>query len=317
MSEYLTIEQRETLVNQCEEILSLPTVFNSSACGKLAYRDDLNWAVVQIFESYIQDYENIILNVEGVHKKKLTLENFNFKMTNRWTHVYKRRTLAKFYKLEKWYDSEGRPPVTMMTLTSKQSDFNIADQMRFINDGRNKLFDVIRHDYPKIQYVYVAEPHKSGYMHFHVLFFRRFTDADKKRYREMWVNKFKIGGYKSALSFSRVTREIKSVKNYLMKYLEKTFSDVSSKMKSAGEWLFNAYVHYVSRRDTKGSGVRFYNTSRQIASAIKLDPNEKVLLVKRVTMISFGDESVIYVNENFDSELMDIINKSEMLLKGS
>lgn len=298
-SSYLTKEQRKRLVSDMEYLLNGQNSLNSVS-------DELNAAALRVFHSYMEDYENTTVSVNGFDKKSGTYGDFEFKLKNRWVESYKRRTLAKFYNLDKWYASNGRPPVTMVTLTTKQRGITILEQIRLLGESRNKLLDLIRHRRSdKINYVYVLEPHKSGFAHCHILFFNLFGSAEVNHYRDIWNKKYGAGGFKNAIKFDRSTRvnSLKNVKNYMMKYLQKTLSgDFTDK----GYSLFSAWVHYATRKDTKGSGVRFYGCSRTLSSFMKLD-DVKNFIVNFVELVNGNERSVIYENPNFKTIIGDMI----------
>ena len=75
---------------------------------------------------------------------------------------------------------------------------------------------------------WIVEPQpESGYPHIHAGYFTEFTDAEKDRLKEHWSQVVKAGDYNHGLDFSFAqdykNGEAASRRNYLMKYLAKTF----------------------------------------------------------------------------------------------
>lgn len=91
---------------------------------------------------------------------------------NRWTEIYRKRQLAKLYQLDGWW-KENRTPVTMMTLTTYQDGkysqsikgkpVTIEESFELLKEGWNKLSKILRKYIKNLNYIWVVEPHTSGY----------------------------------------------------------------------------------------------------------------------------------------------------------
>lgn len=68
---------------------------------------------------------------------------------------------------------------------------------------------------------------ESGYPHLHAGYFTEFTDAERDRLKNHWSQVVKAVDYDHGLDFSFGSNyksgEVSSLRNYLMKYLAKTF----------------------------------------------------------------------------------------------
>ncbi|MCX6699094.1 MAG: hypothetical protein NTV68_04070, partial [Methanomicrobiales archaeon] len=114
-------------------------------------------------------------------------------------------------------------------------------------------------------YLWIAEPQsESGYPHIHAGFFTEFTDGEKDRLKNHWSHVVEAGDYKHGLDFSVGSNykngEISSLRNYLMKYLSKTFVETIPEW-SPEELVFNAIAwkkHY-----------RFFGCSRDLSQIMK------------------------------------------------
>jgi hypothetical protein len=101
----------------------------------------------------------------------------------------------------------------------------------------------------KVPYVWVMEPHKSGYPHLHVIIFANVDERAQEAIKKLWAKKYKAGSFENGANFtvSKPEYGIKSIRNYLMKYVVKGFLSTGSKFGegdawSAGELVFNALV---------------------------------------------------------------------------
>jgi hypothetical protein len=120
---------------------------------------------------------------------------------HRWTGIYQKSILAKFYALDGWM--KGNPDiVTMFTLTTYQGskskyhdgsysrkvtgkDLTILDCFDLLKDSCTKLLNVLRNRYPGINYVWVLEPHETGYPHCHLVIFREFSEIKQTAIKQL------------------------------------------------------------------------------------------------------------------------------------
>lgn len=175
-------------------------------------------------------YEEVTTRLEYIH---------------RWTPKYKKWVLAKFYQLET-HLKDHPCTVTMMTLTtyhgfnswgaaSETSTATIPEAFDELKMGWGRLRQHLR-GFP---HVWIMEPHKNGYPHIHVAILGHVTPARQDRIKKHWA-KWGVGSYENGVQFSEKTgvESVKSIKNYLMKYMRKSFRDTDPW--TTGETVFNA-----------------------------------------------------------------------------
>ena len=250
--EYLTYAERKQIAD------------DSALFGLHPSQDTLN----SIFTSMRLDLDQTRITVNGYLQSTLSPATVTCRPVTRWSREYSKRTLAKFYKLEPYIN--GRV-CTMMTLTMSSKDIDRVDHLQTLENGRRKLVNLIKKD-RDADYIYVYEPHKSGYAHCHILMFCQFSPAEKEKYKRLWNEKYGIGGYKNALHFSRSVK-LENGKNYLMKYVSKTLmNDIGQKI--GGLERFAAVVSFCSRHDTEQRGIRLYGMSRNFSASCKRESAE-------------------------------------------
>lgn len=177
---------------------------------------------------------------------------------HRWTVSYRKGVLAKFYQLEEWFN-KNPCSVTMLSLTTYQDGrysrsvkgkaLTITESFCLLKNSFDCLRDAFRYYLPKVPYVWVMEPHKSGYPHLHVIIFADVDERTQEAIKKLWAKKYKAGSLENGANFtvSKPEHGIKSIRNYLMKYIVKGFLSTGSKFGegdswSAGELVFNALV---------------------------------------------------------------------------
>jgi hypothetical protein len=187
----------------------------------------------------------------------------DFGYPHRYTEKYIKGRFAKLYLLDDWYKLEKRP-MTFLTLTSfHKADAMFTLETSLVNElrdtfdrlqkGKRLLMTELRHmGFKHVSYMMVVEPHKSGFPHYHMIIFTSFTIEQQIRLKNCW-EKWQIGSFEHGLDFDeRPQKEnIKSLRNYLMKYMSKSFVDYSSKYHNEPwtkeQLLFNAVAwkyHY-------------------------------------------------------------------------
>lgn len=193
---------------------------------------------------------------------------------HRWTERYRKRLLARFYKLDEWFMANPCN-VTMMTLTTRHKG-SLADQFALLQEHYRKLRNNMRQDHflGKFPYFYVHEPHQDGYTHIHMLIFQEISLQDQERIKNLWANKYGVG-VSDALDFQirRIDEGLKSPKNYMMKYLTETFKPSDMDFDSSF-LLFNAVAWYMGKRDNDYKPIRFWNCSRDLQPILKLDEDD-------------------------------------------
>lgn len=184
---------------------------------------------------------------------------------HRWTDIYHKSILAKFYILDDWMKNNPGM-VTMFTLTTYQgskSRFNDGSYSRevkgrnltilecfdLLRESRTKFLNVLRNRYRGINYFWVLEPHATGYPHCHLVVFQEFSDVEQKEIKRLWSEKYQAGSYKRGIKISskRSDESIQFIRNYLMKYMTKQFGKGDNPW-TYGELLFNAIVWTMGSR---------------------------------------------------------------------
>ena len=101
-------------------------------------------------------------------------------------------------------------------------------------------------------------------IHIHAGYFTEFADAEKDRLKNHWSRVIGAGDYKHGLDFSfeqmHKSGEIKSLRNYLLKYLTKTF------VETIPEWTPEELV---CNAIAWKQGYRFFGCSWDLSDAMK------------------------------------------------
>ena len=177
---------------------------------------------------------------------------------HRWTDLYRSGVLAKFYQLENWLKNNPAP-VTMLTLTTYQDGrysttvkgdiVTIPESFDTLKTSWKRLRMALRLYLPSNRYVWIMEPHKTGYPHLHVIIFEDVNKETQDAISRLWSKKYKAGSADHGVNFAIKTPDesIRSIRNYLMKYVAKGFSSTGSKFEDGhtwgtGELVFNALV---------------------------------------------------------------------------
>lgn len=187
--------------------------------------------------------------------------NRTIEYIHRWTPIYRKAVMAKFYQLEKWYDTNPTP-LTLMTLTTYQDgDYSVSmkgdvttieEGFEVLKKGWKWLAIWLYKHHPEIKNVWIMEPHQTGYPHMHVILFGTLPESSRIRIKDLWSNKYTAGSEEHGVDFRDLT-EIKSIKNYLIKYIAKTLKDGKTNTEKTkypnvgehwtrGERLFNAIM---------------------------------------------------------------------------
>jgi len=234
-----------------------------------------NAVLMGTFKRFLEDQKGLKLLMLLRGKQDGQLKRVEFEILNRWKKEYKNRVLAHFYKLNEWAESNLQAAgVTMVTFTTYQTGFSVSQQFEHLKANYRKLRDNMRKELGKFQYVWVTEPHKTGYAHIHMLAFCEISQAQQEKFKRLWSEKYSAGDYEHGLNFSDyISKEnLRSVKNYLMKYVTKSLEDFAD----LGTRIYNAVAWNMSRRsNTESTGFRFYGMSRDLTQACKLDKSDE------------------------------------------
>lgn len=228
-----------------------------------------------MFILYLQDKENIYINIEGGDFKKSEYIEFLKPYLHRWRPEYMKARLAKLYLLDAW--AKNNPlPLSMLTFTTyHDSDYahrkigrgyTIEESWKMLKDGFWRASMLIRNKIRKgVSYFWIIEPQiESGYPHIHAGYFTEFTDDEKGRLKNHWARVVEAGDFEHGLDFSFTQNyesgDISSFRNYLMKYMGKTFHDGMSEW-TAEELVFNAIAW--------NEGYRLFGCSRDLSKVMK------------------------------------------------
>ena len=167
---------------------------------------------------------------------------------HRFTGDYRKMLYAKFSQLEAWYN-ENCPPAYLMSLTTSSRDKTIKEAFDELRDGWKGLSNTLRkmrlEKNMNIEYLYIYEPHESGYPHIHVILFGTFTDDDIHRMKNLWSGKYGCGNYEHGLDVSMPEEDqhriddFEHIRAYILKYLQKGI-DLTSM--TAADFVFNAVM---------------------------------------------------------------------------
>lgn len=197
--------------------------------------------------SYLSMTERLSFTVRGT-SNGVPVE-FDMPYLHRWKPQYRKRMLAKFYLLEDYLNDKfgGVVPCTMITFTIQQKlDYSDYDYCwNTLRDSFIKFRKVLRERYGQNDYFKVLESHKTGYPHIHMAYFYDIPESDFGELQRLWAMKYGNSLFPDiALKFSIASEyesgtNLKSVKNYLMKYLVKSFVGNNLSYK---EKLFHSYL---------------------------------------------------------------------------
>lgn len=205
----------------------------------------------QAFSIYLTSTDDMKFRVSGISEfegdeNTVTRE---IPYIHRWTDLYKKSVMAKFYQLEGHIKEYPPGVITLLTLTtyhafdqfgrpSKTSKTTIPESFELLKKGWNGIRDSL--NYRKLQYVWILEPHKTGYPHIHVCILGKVSHKDQQRIKNLW-NKYGCGSVEHGAQFSEKTgnNSVKSIRNYLMKYMIKAWRDSEW---TTAQLIFNSLV---------------------------------------------------------------------------
>lgn len=244
------------------------------------------------FCNYLDSTSMTTMRTKGIELLSNSVVESNHEYVHRWTEVYRKSVVSKFYQLEEWFNKNPQP-ITMMTLSGYQGggytrrtkpwlkdagklsreihghELTMEETFQNINQASEKLFKILRKEIPDLTYLWVVEPHKSGYPHYHVILFHEISEELQDKIKSLWSEKYQAGSFDKGVDFSvrPVQDSIKSLKNYLLKYVVKGFRKSGSKFENDSitwtpeELCFNAVVwknHY-----------RLFGCSRNLSRVMK------------------------------------------------
>ncbi|MDI3485604.1 MAG: hypothetical protein PWQ75_797 [Methanolobus sp.] len=228
------------------------------------------------FECGLDNINHAKLKLSYMDEDTYQIKEFVKSLEYRNSESYKKGVIKKMYKLMEGI--KELPPeeqgVTMVTLTTYQRvdghGVDYIQQYQTLQMYKNRLHDTIRKDHKGIQYTFVTEAHKTGYLHFHIVYNCIFTAEEMERYKLLWSQKYGVGSYEHGIDFqyndntlSEQTIEarmngydnVTSSISYLIKYTHKSISPESQNAPFY-QFLSDAIIWYVSRNHNGFKGMR-------------------------------------------------------------
>lgn len=211
---------------------------------------------------------------------------------HRWSGDYSSRFFYRLFLLEKWYRWQDIP-VSFLTVTTVQ-DRPIEDQIILLKQGFSMILKEMRRKGLSCSYLAAMDFHKTGYGHYHVIFFH-----EVPYWFQSWImQKWAVDGYGSkrkGLNFrKRKNEKIVRIVLYLFKHAGKIFSG-----KSRSGWLrFHSVVWKMQHSRDEDSdffyrypGVRLFSMSKDIQKIMRIPEIEgRCLLVKDGQFTRYRDE---------------------------
>jgi hypothetical protein len=244
------------------------------------------------FVEYLDQCEQKGFMIKGYDTKTGKMLNLPMSYNNRWGPVRRRELSDKLERLNFWFEMQEDRPCTMITLTCYHDGKTISQAWHELNESRGKLLKLIANYYGNVDYFWVPEPHKSGYVHYHLAVFAQVDNSKKDKngegiedkFRRLWSKKYQTGSHTYGLDFShkKGDSKIQHLKNYLSKYLEKGFL---MKSWSIGMLLFNAHLWE--------TGFRMYGASKNIRAMMNITddkPSQTVWLETKMQTLEHTPE---------------------------
>jgi hypothetical protein len=240
------------------------------------------WKLCWNFTKYLNQMDKAIFIVSGFDQLKNKSASNVGKYIHRWTPIYQKRLMAKLYLLDDWW-KEHKGPVTLLTLTTYQAGeysrsikgeiVTFEDSFLLLKDGWDKLSKILRKYISDLTYIWVIEPHESGYPHLHILVFAEISQLLQEKIKQLWSEKYKAGSKEHGVDFtSRIPEEdINSLRNYLMKYIAKGFVITNTKFSETlwtkEQLVFNALIWK--------NGYRTFQPSRKLQNIMRYDKEQE------------------------------------------
>ena len=257
--------------------------------------------VIEGFKNYLKSTKDYQFRLTGTNKDGEVSVILPY--IHRWAEIYHKSILAKFYSLDEWMkDNPGI--VTMFTLTTYQGstyrfndgsfsrkvtgrDLTIQDCFDLLKLSRTKFLNVLRNRYPGINYVWILEPHETGYPHCHLVVFREFSENEQQEIKRLWSEKYQAGSYKRGIEVTskRSDESIQSIRNYLMKYMTKQFGNGDEPW-TDGELLFNAMVW--------ATGTRMWGASKVLTEVMRRPVKQSDVIWDTVELLMPGTQLTVW-----------------------
>lgn len=203
--------------------------------------------LVADWQSYLDKTAELSISITKVNT--VTGETFTTSIpyVHRFTSIYRKSLLAKLYALDAYLGPDVKD-VEMVSLTTYQRGRDPMECLVQLKADIKRLLDMMRKRFGTVDYFYILEPHKTGYPHAHLAYFKKLTDAEKSYLIFAWSCVIGAGNLSHGLHFSepQASRDgeykagsIGGIRNYFMKYVSKGL--YAAEM-SPAEQLFNAML---------------------------------------------------------------------------
>jgi hypothetical protein len=223
--------------------------------------------------------------VHGYDYAKGEIHNHFLEYENRWSPGRRGELSDKLDRLEYWFGMQMDRSVTMITITSYHEGMTIQQQWNELSKSRGKLLKLLAFYFDSPDYFWVVEPHKKGYVHFHLAVFADVSNNKKDKYgegiedkfRRLWSKKYKTGNHTYGLDFSQKKgdEKLRSLKKYLSKYLQKGFL--------LDKWTPSLLVFNACLWDT---GFRMYGASKNVSHIMNIQDEKDNSIVWLETKIN-------------------------------
>lgn len=191
---------------------------------------------------------------------------------HRWTSTYRKSIVAKLYMLEAYIGVDCKN-VEVIALTLAQRGVDPEQSLLLLKVYLKRLLDMMRKQFGTVDYFAIKEPHKTGYPHAHVAYFRKLTEAERKYLAFAWACILEAGSLAHGLHFSEPSASvdgkyesgsIAGIRNYFMKYISKSLRSDDMPL---NEQLFNALLWK--------TGTRTWTCSRHFSEVMARREAEK------------------------------------------
>ncbi len=264
-----------------------------------------SYRISQNFEKYLDVTKSYEFRLTGTTKNgQHVIKKVPY--IHRWTPIYQKSILAKFYKIEEWMkDNPG--VVSMITLTTYQGSkswFNdgsysekikghrltIDECLDLLKTSKIKLLDIIRHMYPGINYFWILEPHKTGFPHCHLIIFKELTESEQNTIKALWTCKYQAGSKDRGIDITskNSAESILSIRNYLMKYMGKQFG--TGEPWTKGELLFNAIIW-----NTRS---RMWGSSKELTAVMRRPDKTSNVIWDTIELLTPGGEFEVWSRDD-------------------
>lgn len=265
--------------------------------------------VVGEFLEYLRQTSKMTMTFQGARYQDDTWQDIdkNVQYLHRFTTTYRRGVISKFYQLEDWYN-QAPTPVTMLTLTTYQEGlysrsvtgkgYSIPQSFTRLKSSWEHLRQALRYYVQDTPWVWIMEPHLSGYPHLHVVYFGDMDMGTQAAVRRLWSRNYVAGSYHKGADFQVRKPDfglqgISSIRNYLLKYVAKGFTSTGSKFGEGDDWTPGQMVFYAL---TWKEGWRLFGASKELCKVMryKKAEDERTEWYRTALLDGNGDEHEIW-----------------------